>query len=185
MRFVAGSSVTRKFLLISAISRLPSGSPNDPAPCPITCYAWAGQGAAREEWEQLQFWRTLQRARKSRILLIGKKAFRARDFEGVQNCSRSTRNTRLLGRSCTGVGHFPLTPFNRPMSAHSTVMSPWSGQCSSHPFFTRGMRTSRDFWARFMATYKVLTTLTLVECSQVRQIERKEEIRACPATMRD
>src|SRR5215813_3767165 len=41
------------------------------------------------------------------------------------------------------------------MSAHSTVISPWSGQCSSHPFCTRGMRTSIDFWARVVATYKV------------------------------
>ena len=32
---------------------------------------------------------------------------------------------------------------------------------------------------------QVLTTQTLVECSQVRQIERKEEIRTCPAMMRD
>ena len=44
------------------------------------------------------------------------------------------------------------------------------------------MRTSRDFWAGLVATYKVLTTLPLVECSQVRQLERKEEMRACPAT---
>ena len=35
------------------------------------------------------------------------------------------------------------------------------------------MRTSSDFWARVVATYKVLTTLTFEECSQVRQIETK------------
>jgi hypothetical protein len=46
---------------------------------------------------------------------------------------------------------------NRPMSAHSTVMSPWSGKCSSHRFCTSRMRTSRDFCAASPATYKFLT----------------------------
>src|SRR5262249_2568673 len=84
-----------------------------------------------------------------------------------------------------GAGKGKLTPHIRPISAHSTVMSPWSGQCSSDPFCTSGMRTSRDFWAGLVATYKVLTTLPLVECSQVRQLERKEEMRACPGTTGD
>src|SRR6516164_10490700 len=43
------------------------------------------------------------------------------------------------------------------MSAHSTVMSPWSGKCSSHRFCTSRMRTSRDFCAASPATYKFLT----------------------------
>src|SRR5215831_19461668 len=63
----------------------------------------------------------------------------------------------------------------RPMSAHSAVISPWSGQCSSHPFCTRGMRTSSDFWARVVATYKVLTTLTFVECSQEDRSNEKKK----------
>src|SRR5215469_2759205 len=44
-----------------------------------------------------------------------------------------------------------------------------------HPFCTSWMRTSRDFWAGLVATYKVLTTLPLVECAQVRQLERKKK----------
>jgi len=76
----------------------------------------------------------------------------------------------------------PITPFNRPMCAHSAVMSPRPGPCSSAPFCTSGVQTSRAFWSNSGHASKVLTTLVVVECSQVRLIERKEEMRACPAT---
>src|SRR5262249_25771589 len=89
------------------------------------------------------------------------------------------------GHSEAGGATSPVKPLNRPMSAHSTVKAPWSGQCASYPFCTSWMRTSRDFWAGLVATYKVLTTLPLVECSQVRQLERKEEMKACPGTTGD
>jgi len=80
------------------------------------------------------------------------------------------------------VGHFPRSPFNRPMCAHFSVMSPRSVPCSSAPFCTSGVATSRAFWSYSGHASKVLTTLVVVECSQVRQLERKEEMRACPAT---
>ena len=52
-----------------------------------------------------------------------------------------------------------LLPIHSTKCAHSTPMSPRSDPCSSAPFCTSGVRTSRAFWAGLPATYKVLTTL--------------------------
>jgi hypothetical protein len=79
----------------------------------------------------------------------------------------------------------PITPFNRPKSAHSTAMPPRSGSCSSGPFCTSRVRTSRTFWAYSGPYLQGLDNPVVVECSQVRQIERKEEMRSCPATTGD
>ena len=72
----------------------------------------------------------------------------------------------VAGAGATVFGYEFLSPnvLNRPKSAHSTAMSPRSGPCSSAPFCTSGLRASRAFWTGLPATYKVLTTLTLVEC---------------------
>ena len=64
-------------------------------------------------------------------------------------------------------------------------MSPRSGPCSSAPFCTSGVGTSRVFWSYSRVGSKVLITLVTVECSRVRQIKRKEELRGCPATTED
>jgi len=139
----------------------------------------------------LPIWRTLQRAPQLRIWPIENKGFRASIGVGVQN-GRSREfhgapdvSTQLEPRNGI-VGwpgpQFPLTRFNRPKCARSTVMSPRSGPCSSAPFCTSGAGTSRVFWSYSRAGSKVLITLVTVECSQVRQINRKEEMRGCPAT---
>jgi hypothetical protein len=40
----------------------------------------------------------------------------------------------------------------------------------------------KSFLVVLRPCFQVLTTLVVVECSKVRQFERKEEMRACPAT---
>jgi hypothetical protein len=47
------------------------------------------------------------------------------------------------------------------------------------------MPDGEAFWAYSGPSSKVLTSLVVVECSQARQIERKEEMRGCPATTGD
>src|SRR5215467_7136718 len=81
------------------------------------------------------------------------------------------------GERDTVLASSPSAVINRPFSANSKVMASRSDRCSSGPFCTSRLGTSRDFWAYSGPTPEVLGILDVLECSQVRQGERKEEIK--------
>ena len=93
--------------------------------------------------------------------------------------------SRLSWPTAGRTRRFPARAFNRPIRAHFAVMSPPSGPWSSVPFCTSGLRTSRAFWSYSGHASKVLTSLVVVECSKVRQLERKEEIRPLSSDFED